>query len=613
MPAFIVGLLLLAGVIVGSGNFPLGGALIPQTPSPTPLGAVCIDPTTLGSAPVILTAIPKATQDNTPFPNSTLGGYDCSGRTGINECQNQPDTSDYVLAAGNAKVERVWPHARTTRLYKQYLPSTFPDYDKYKDRVYRASCNDWCGLGLPYGGTYHCDFIWLYKDDRFQTLHDTVRNLDELYPDDRGCDLKKTKDQDPNNNIDNCPTFDVLIRKADPWPIPDEINCQKVTPTPLSKNPDLFSAIVKKVFAQAETFIDLAGHRWIFSQNPKRVDGRYTLIKNDLRTPDPPASPDNFESGREKVADGVVFRGGSFEAYKNLTNKIGLNDDYLYLVEPGKVTTADDPATPAIFQFDYLEFRKSPEVKPKGKTLQLGTFEIPVGEGWWKEWIKESKPAIYLYPEKPMKLRVKLNPAGKLLVSDPPYNPERGWEVIAYPGGTIRIYSPIVSADLFTPGESWLSLPLQPATPGVKDIIYPYLFYEADINKVYVEKKGFVVAYNDLVKFFKVQLPKWGLNTSETQDFIDYWMSRFDKNKPYYFIHFLGREQIEKLEPLEIYRLDPVGEETLTHPQTAIRIRTYLKPLDSSEELGAIAPQTPPTILPRTGFSLVEWGGFLDE
>lgn len=595
MPAFIVGLLLLAGVIVGTGNLPFGGALIQQTPSPTPLGAVCIDPNFLPNAPIILSGVSAATQDNTPFANSTLGGYDCSNSTGITGCQNQPDFSDYVLAAGNAKVERVWPHARTTRLYKQYLPSTFPNYDKYKDRVYRASCNDWCGLGLPYGGTYHCDFIWLYKEDRFQTLHDTVRNIDELYPDDRGCDLKKTKDQDPNNNIDNCPTFDVLIRKADPWPIPDEINCQKVTPTPLSEAPgaerDPFSAIVKKVFAQAETFIDLAGHRWIFHHNPKKPDGSYILVKNDLRTGEPPASPDNFESGREKVADGVVFRGGSFEAYKNLTNKIGLNDDYLYLVEPGKVAQADDPTTPATFQFIYLEFRKSPEVKPVGKTLQLGTFEVPVGEGWWKEWIKESKPAIYLYPEKPMKLRIKLNPAGKLTTSDPPYNPETGWQVTAYPDGTIK---PTTHNQ-------------QPTTR------YPYLFYEAEINKVYVEKKGFVVAYSNLVNFFKEQLPRWGLNTSETKDFIDYWMSRFDKKKPYYFIHFLDREQIEKLEPLEIYRLDPDGEETLTHPQTAIRLRTYFQPLSTAFELGNISPQTPPPLPARTGFTLVEWGGFLDE
>jgi len=598
VPAFLVGLLLLAGALVGSGNIPFGSALIPQTPSQTPVGAVCIDPSALDSAPVVLSGVPKAKQDNTPFPNSTLGGYNCASFG--TECKNpdgsaQPDTADYVLAASNVKVERIWPHSRTTRLYKQILPNTFPEYDKYKDRVYRASCNDWCGLGLPYGGTYHCNFIWLYTDDRFQTLRDDVRNVDEQYPDDRGCDLK--------NDPDKCPTFNVLIRKTAPWPVPDEINCQKITPTPVSQGSEVLSTLADKVFAGTrETFIDLAGHRWILHRNPRSPDGKYTLNKNELRTADPPTTPDNFDSGRVKVADNVVFSledtPEQYEAFYNLTNKFGLNEDYLYLVPPGKVTQTDIATSPSDpnFTFNFLEFRKSPEVKPKGFSLQLGTFTIPVHEGWWKEWIKESKPAIYLYPEKPMNLRIKLNPAGKLTTVDPPYDPIKGWEITAYPDGTIK---PLAINNQLS------------ATS------YPYLFYEAEINKVYIEPKGFVVAFGDLVGFFQKELPAWGLNSTETKDFIDYWMARFDESKPYYFIHFLDREQIEKLEPLEIYQLDPgssyINRSRIVNVQTAIRIRTYFKAMDSPTQLGKISPQAPPPVPARTGFTLVEWGGFLDE
>ncbi|MCX6163388.1 MAG: hypothetical protein NTU73_00755 [Ignavibacteriae bacterium] len=45
------------------------------------------------------------------------------------------------------------------------------------------------------------------------------------------------------------------------------------------------------------------------------------------------------------------------------------------------------------------------------------------------------KPAVYLYPDKIMKVSVKVEVNGKLTVTDPPYN--TGWNVNATPDGLI--------------------------------------------------------------------------------------------------------------------------------------------------------------------------------
>ncbi|MBM3284070.1 hypothetical protein FJY90_07585 [Candidatus Gottesmanbacteria bacterium] len=68
---------------------------------------------------------------------------------------------------------------------------------------------------------------------------------------------------------------------------------------------------------------------------------------------------------------------------------------------------------------------------------------------------------------------------------------------------------------------------------------------------------------------------------------------------------------------MEIYQLDPgssyINRSRIVNVQTAIRIRTYFKAMDSPTQLGKISPQAPPPVPARTGFTLVEWGGFLDE
>jgi len=541
---------ILAFVALAGASFfglgPTGEKLIEPIGPPGYGGPVCLSESSITDE-VVLSQFPKATEVNAPFPNSDR----CSG----GGCEGA-DFDDYVkiIGAESVVVDKIWPHEPTTRLFKQILP-TDTKYDPYRDVVYRASCNDWCLLNLPYGGSFHCDFIFLLKDP-----NNLIDRSGELYP----------KDCENPDDPSTCSVFTVLFRKN--AQIPDKSKCN-------GKSHSYFQNLVDQVFAQEESFIYIAGESYILSDEEP-----ITLVKIDMRSQ---------ANGRTKVTQSVIFRGEEYEAFKNLTEKIDLTDDFLYLTEPGKVDQAD-LSSDQFFKFQYLEFRKTPPKRPGAKTLQLGTFPVPVGKGWWRKWVDESKPAIYLYPEKPTRLRVILNPAGELTITDPPYDPETGWIILAHPNGTLTVFN--------SPDQP-STVNRQPSTNN-----YPYLFYEAKLEKVFIKPEGFVIKGKNLIKFFNQTLPKLGLNQKETQDFIDYWMTRLSQSQPYYFIHFLDNNQIEALEPLEILSPDTLIPQ---YPDTLIRLRPYFKPL---QEWTKVPPQSLPSPpASRTGFTLVEWGGILDS
>lgn len=202
-------------------------------------------------------------------------------------------------------------------------------------------------------------------------------------------------------------------------------------------------------------------------------------------------------------------------------------------------------------------------------TLQLSSLKFMTTSEWtWAT--PECKPALYLYPEQPTQLSVKLSPFGKLTESIPEYG--NGWNnLTAYPSGEINYQ-----------GKS-----------------YPYLYYEAQIEKVKIPQEGFVVAKNDLGGLFAKILPPLGLNPKEAQEFQDFWLANLLANPaPYFFVGILPREEIEQIEPISFSQ----------NPQTFIRLRLYFEPLKGP------VPVTEPT-LPlsptRQGFTAVDWGGIL--
>ena len=178
------------------------------------------------------------------------------------------------------------------------------------------------------------------------------------------------------------------------------------------------------------------------------------------------------------------------------------------------------------------------------------------------------KPVVYLYPQKDMKVAVKVG-IDHLTKTVPDYGVD-GWNVLAHVGGELT--------DL-RDGAS-----------------YPYLFWEGLSDKSVQVDKGFSVARGDLRGFLTETLAQAGLNSQESKDFMEFWYPRMMENKqPYFMISFLGTQDFNKVAPLNIS----------PRPDTLARIFMYYQPSYSHVDL---QPQLIKGFA-RRGFTVVEWGG----
>jgi hypothetical protein len=183
--------------------------------------------------------------------------------------------------------------------------------------------------------------------------------------------------------------------------------------------------------------------------------------------------------------------------------------------------------------------------------------------------IMVKKPVIYLYPKEKTDIELKINFEGKLLTTFPKL--DKSWKVTAYENGQIldkktnRFYN-----SLFWDGE----------------ISFPVSHYQY--------KTGFVIEKEKLTSFLIEKLEFMGLNTVETNDFIQYWLPILEQNN-YTFIHFLVNEDYN------VFSTNDVNPK----PDTSIRI--FMEFFGVDEKL-SIQPQKLPSTV-RTGFTLVEWGG----
>jgi hypothetical protein len=175
------------------------------------------------------------------------------------------------------------------------------------------------------------------------------------------------------------------------------------------------------------------------------------------------------------------------------------------------------------------------------------------------------KPAIYLYPTIDSLIYFKLNINGKIIKDIPEY--KNGWNVFATKEGLI-------------------------------DGKYDYLFYEASLNKLELPNEGWIVPYDELDNWFDINLNKFGLNEKEKKQFKEYWTTELPKSN-YYEIKILDNKFLN----------DNMGLDINPKPDSVIRVELYFKPLDNKVSL-----KEPVVITPqRTGFSVVEWGGILDN
>ena len=185
------------------------------------------------------------------------------------------------------------------------------------------------------------------------------------------------------------------------------------------------------------------------------------------------------------------------------------------------------------------------------------------------------KPVIYLYPEKPSEIDVTIDLDGQIECTYPLYDPVEGWRVIADPDGVLHI-----------DGKE-----------------YDYLFWDGMIDMDFDPMTNAICVRGcDTAKFLEEYLTAAGLNSSEIDDFISFWLPKMEKNE-YNVISFPTAEYEEKAE----LNVSPA-------PDTVIRVYMVFegsdKPVDIPSENQLVMPED----VTREGFTLVEWGGSqLDE
>jgi len=179
-----------------------------------------------------------------------------------------------------------------------------------------------------------------------------------------------------------------------------------------------------------------------------------------------------------------------------------------------------------------------------------------------------AKPVIYLYPQKPTDVNVKIDFAnGGFTCTYPDYG--NGWNVKAYPDGKV-----INKAD------------------GLE---YSYLYWEGESAVKYDMSKGFVVAGKDTAKFLREKLATLGLTPREYNEFIVYWLPLMQGNN-YNLITF----QEEAYTNAAKLTVTPT-------PDSVIRVFMVYTPLEKPISIPEQVLKTPQ----RKGFTVVEWGGSL--
>ena len=182
------------------------------------------------------------------------------------------------------------------------------------------------------------------------------------------------------------------------------------------------------------------------------------------------------------------------------------------------------------------------------------------------------KPVIYLYPEEETDVTVGIDLDGEFTCTYPQIGSDGTWNVTASPDGTLYDHAT---------GRN-----------------YDYIFWEGE---TYCDIDNFdqaiCVAGSDTAEFLEMYLEAAGLNDSEIDDFISYWLPLMEGNA-YNLISF-PMEEYEQMAELSV---SPA-------PDTVIRVYMVFTPLDEAVDIpeGCELPMPEPG--ERTGFTVVEWGG----
>jgi len=181
------------------------------------------------------------------------------------------------------------------------------------------------------------------------------------------------------------------------------------------------------------------------------------------------------------------------------------------------------------------------------------------------------KPAIYLYPTEKTEVKIIHDFKGTIKNTYPEYH--NGWKVVAYPDGKL--------IDL------------------TDNRTHNYLFWDGVYNfpkEHFNFDSGFVVKSENTISFLQEKLEAIGLNQTEINDFIVFWLPEMSDN-PYNFIHFSINDYIDNSSFLYV---DP-------KPETEIRI--FMEFYGVNHPNVSNVPEQKINTIKRNGFTLVEWGG----
>ncbi|MCE3297016.1 MAG: hypothetical protein K0R65_2730 [Crocinitomicaceae bacterium] len=187
--------------------------------------------------------------------------------------------------------------------------------------------------------------------------------------------------------------------------------------------------------------------------------------------------------------------------------------------------------------------------------------------------IEVDKPVIYAYSDKALDVNFMLKVNGKLTFTYPQI-PENGWEVTTQQNGMLK---------------------------DKKGNLYPYLFWEGEMNKLDFKinaksLKGNFVFKDSVVPFLERSLTELGFNDREKADFITFWAPRMIRHEQL-FVQFLVDQDCDRIAMLDV-----------TPEPDHIR-RVYL--LFQEVQNGKTFEYDPQAFRPfvRSGFTVLEWGG----
>jgi hypothetical protein len=168
-------------------------------------------------------------------------------------------------------------------------------------------------------------------------------------------------------------------------------------------------------------------------------------------------------------------------------------------------------------------------------------------------------PNVYLYPQVPTRVRVRMPGLGDAIsASDPPY--PGGWDVLALPDGRLR-------------------------TPfGARD----YLFYELGRYSAFQREEGWCTDGLLAVDDMAAALEAMGFLPNEVADFVDFWDAAWTTRFPVTIY-----PQIDDLPPL---RIDPLPDDLA---------RAWFVVAAGCDE-AAVEPALP--VFSRGGYHAAEWG-----